>query len=59
MKDFTIYQTVSHILYRMGYKFLAVEALKTNSEDIKPYIKFIRLKQINNKSLVEFIDYYL
>lgn len=54
----TIYQVVSHILERMGYEYLPQYVL-TIDKEIDWYIKFIRSKFINDKSLVEFIDYFL
>ncbi len=55
----TVYQVVSHILDRMGYKLLSEYALNCSNYDIDLYINFIRSKFIKDKQLVEFIDYFL
>jgi hypothetical protein len=55
----TINQIVSHILQRMGYKRLAGYVLTADSKEIDCYIGLIRSKFISDKSLVEFIDYFL
>jgi hypothetical protein len=59
MRDVNIYQIISHILKTMGYSFLSKEVFRADHKELNFYIKFIRSKSITNKSLVEFIDYYL
>jgi len=58
MNDFTTRDAVCWILNKMGFKKLADDASKSDS-NLDVYIRYIKYVDKNYSSVREFINYYL